>query len=72
MIVSFWQHNAEGDIDLVFCDLHIMHIIDRFEKTLKNTVFETADVTEEWHKTWHHIFNSEKCKIKSKKIFLVA
>ena len=45
MIVSFWQHNAEGDIDLVFCDLHIMHIIDRFEKTLKNTVFETADVT---------------------------
>ena len=43
------QYNAEGDIDLEFCDQHITHIIDRFEKPLKNAGFETADVIEEWH-----------------------
>ena len=45
-----WQRrNAEGDIDLEFCDQHITHIIDRFEKPLKNAGFESADVIEEWH-----------------------
>ena len=44
-----WERrNAKGDIDLEFYDQHIMHIIDRFEKPLKNARFETADVTEEW------------------------
>ena len=32
-----------------FCDQHITHITDRFEKPLKNAGFETADVIEEWH-----------------------
>ena len=43
------QRNAEGDIDLEFCDQHITHIIGRFEQPLKNAGFETADVFEEWH-----------------------
>ena len=73
--------HAEGDIDLEFNGQHITHNIDRFEKPLKNSGFETADVIEEWHdlifcaiaflncsstnylRTWHCIFNSEKCKI---------
>ena len=84
-----WR-NAEGDIDFEFCDQHIPHIIDRFEKPLKNAGFETADVIEEWHdlisyaiaflncsstnylRTWHCIFNSEKCKIEFKNVVLVA
>ena len=41
------QRNAEGDMDLEFCDQHITHIIDRLEKPLKNAGFETADVIEE-------------------------
>ena len=32
-----------------FCDQHVTHIINRFEKPLKNAEFETADVIEEWH-----------------------
>ena len=82
--------NVEADIDLEFCDQHITHIIDRFEKPLKNAGFETTYVIEEWCglisytitfwnclsanylKTWHHTFNSEKCKIKLKNILLVA
>ena len=73
-----------------FNDQHITHIIDRFEKPLQNSGFETADVIEEWHdliscaiafldcsstnylRTWHCIFNSEKCKIEFKNILLVA
>ena len=41
--------NAEEDINLELCDQHITHIINRFEKPLKNPGFETADVIEEWH-----------------------
>ena len=38
-----WErHNPEGDIDLEFCDQHITHIIDRFEKPLKNAGFATG------------------------------
>ena len=85
-----WErHNAEGDINLEFCDQH-MHIINRFKKPLKNAGFETADVIEEWHdlssykiaflncsstnylRTWHHIFNSEKCKVEFKNVLLVT
>ena len=36
------QHNPEGDTDLEFCDQHITHIIDRFEKPLKNAAFATG------------------------------
>ena len=32
-----------------FCDQHVTHIINGFEKPLKNAGFETADVIEEWH-----------------------
>ena len=31
-----------------FCDQHITHIIDRFEKPLKYAGFETKNVIEEW------------------------
>ena len=41
--------NAEEDINLELCDQHITHIINRFEKPLKNAGFKTADVIEEWH-----------------------
>ena len=45
-----WERrNTEGDIDLEFCDQHITHINNRFEKPLKNAGFETADVIEECH-----------------------
>ena len=43
------QRNAEGDIDLEFCDQHSTHIIDRFEKPLKNAGFQTPDVIQEQH-----------------------
>ena len=32
-----------------FCDQHVTHIINRFEKPLRNAGFETGDVIEEWH-----------------------
>ena len=43
------QRNAKGDIDLELCDQHIMHIIERFKKPLKNTGFEIAYIVEEWN-----------------------
>ena len=64
---SWEQRNAKGDIDLEFCDQHLIHIINRLEKLFKNAEFETCRCN--WRMAWFDFLFNSLFKLLKNKLF---